>query len=146
MFSSGHLVRLMKWFYYGFKRRYYLSNRKIASIGQKLPKTWKEDLVNLQGRIAAEQFPHTINIGDEETPHMMAVPGIDDDNFVNFDHVPVWEDMVGNTSWGKKDSGRRSVKTGGREKNRFTVVLSITKSGKKGIPFIIYKGMLYIML
>ena len=28
------------------------------------------------------------------------VPGIEDDNYVNFDHVPVWYEPVGNNLWG----------------------------------------------
>ena len=47
------------------------------------------------------------------------VPGIDDDVFYNFDHVPVWQEPVASTSWGEKDSGRRNVKTAGKEKNRY---------------------------
>ena len=49
-------------------------------------------------------------------------------------------ETVGNYSWGKKDSGRRNVKTGGREKDRFTCQLSIAKDGTKLPPFIIWKG------
>ena len=30
--SSGHLVRLQKWFYFGFKRCYNLSNQNIYSV------------------------------------------------------------------------------------------------------------------
>jgi len=47
---------------------------------------------------------------------------------------------VGNHSWGLKDSGRINVKTGGKEKNQLTVVLTIARDGTKGIPFIIFKG------
>ena len=137
-------TRLQTWFYFGFNRRYNLSNRKLASIGQKLPVDWEEHLRRLQERVARQQFPHTMNIGTEENPQMVAVPGLDDDHWINFDHVPVWIEGVGNHSWGPRDSGRRNVKTGGKEKNRFTVVLTITKNGKKGIPFIISKGMLYV--
>ena len=142
--SAGHWYRLQTWFYFGFNRRYNLSNRKLASIGQKLPVDWEEHLRRLQERVARQQFPHTMNIGTEENPQMVAVPGIEDDHWINFDHVPVWIEGVGNHSWGPRDSGRRNVKTGGKEKNRFTVVLTITKNGKKGIPFIIFKGMLYV--
>ena len=58
-----HLRRLMKWFYFGFKRQYYVSNRKLSSVGQNLPNQWEMNLCDLQRRIAAEQFPHQINIG-----------------------------------------------------------------------------------
>ena len=51
---------------------------------------------------------------------------------------------VGNYSWGPKDSGRRNARTGGREKLWITVVLAISKCGKKLIPFIIFKGMTFL--
>jgi hypothetical protein len=73
------------------------------------------------------------------------VPGIDDDVFYNFDHVPVWQEPVASTSWGEKDSGRRNVKTAGKEKNKYTVVLGISQKGEKLPPFIIFKG-IYVCL
>ena len=135
--SVGHLNRLKKWFYFGFNKRKRLSNRKIASIGQKLPRNWEKHLADLQKRIAAAQFPQTIKLKSGDYAN---VPGIDDGDFYNFDHVPVWQEPVASTSWGEKDSGRRNVKTAGKEKNRNTVVLTITKSGKKLPLFIIFKG------
>jgi hypothetical protein len=50
---------------------------------------------------------------------------------VNTDHVPTWMEPVGNTTWGKKTSGRRPVATAGHEKTRFTVQLTISKDGKR---------------
>ena len=41
---------------------------------------------------------------------------------------------------GEKSGGRHHVKTGGKEKDRFTGHLSIGKGGKKLIPFLIFKG------
>ena len=66
--------------------------------------------------------------------------GVHDANYFNTDHVPIWYESVGNYSWGKKDSGRRTVKTGGKEKDRFTAQLGIGKGGQKLIPFLIFKG------
>ena len=60
--------------------------------------------------------------------------------YINTDHVPINHETVGNYSWGKKDSGRRNVKTGGKEKDRFTCQLSVAKDGTKLPPFIIWKG------
>jgi len=129
------------WFYYGFKRRYYLSNRKLSSVGQKLPLRWKIDLENLQKRLAYLQVPHyeshTFTDGDFMQEF---VPGIEDGDVWNFDHVPIWRECVGNYSWGPKDSDRRNARTGGKEKDRNTVVLGMSKTGKKLIPFIIFKG------
>jgi len=72
--TSGHWYRLQIWFYFGFKRRYSLSNRKLASVGQKLPLIWEEHLQRLQERITRQQFPHAINIGTEDNAEMVQVP------------------------------------------------------------------------
>ena len=117
--SAGHMDRLKTWFYYGFKSRYRLSNRKIASIGQKLPDRWQEKLRTQQSRVAAARFPQTVELGnddddDETETEKVNVPGIDDADWYNFDHVPVWQEPVRTFSWGKKDSGRRNVRTAGR--------------------------------
>ena len=49
--SAGHLVRLQKWFCFGFKRCYNLSNRKLCSVGQKLPINWDNHFEDLQKRM-----------------------------------------------------------------------------------------------
>lgn len=135
--SEGHLHRLKNWFYFGFKRQFNLSNRKIASIGQKLPNNWEVDLRNLQQHVVVAQFPQTIELWSGESVN---VPGTYDDDWYNFDHVPVWQKPVASTCRGPKDSGCRNVKTAEREKNRYTVVLTISKSGRKLPVFIIFKG------
>ena len=136
--SAGHLVRLRKWFYFGFKRCYNLFNRKLFGVGQKLPINWEKHLEYLQKRVAYEQVLHMIDMGDGE---MEQVPVIDDKYWYNFDYVPVWYEPVGNHSWGPKDSSLINVKTEGKEKDCFTVVLIISKSGENLIPFIIFKGL-----
>ena len=68
------------------------------------------------------------------------ISGVRDANFVNTDHVPIWYESVGNYSWCKQDSGHRSVKTGGKEKDRFTCQISIGEVGMKCIPYVIFKG------
>eukprot|EP00956_Cyclotella_meneghiniana_P042592 scaffold248579_cov38-Cyclotella_meneghiniana.AAC.1 len=70
--STGHLDRLKTWFYHGFKKRFNLSNRKIASIGQKLPDKWREKLRTQQQRVAAAQFPQEVDLGNGEKVN---VPG-----------------------------------------------------------------------
>ena len=65
--------------------------------------------------------------------------GVHDAYYFNTHHVPVWYESVGNYTWGKKDNGRRTVKTAGKEKNRFTAQLGVGKGGKKCIPFLIFK-------
>ena len=132
--SDKFMIKLKKWFYYGFIKRANLSVRKLASVGQKLPVNWQEKMVDLRARIRERQDPQ------RQPDGTVAVEGVKDKHYVNTDHVPFWIESVGNTSWGKKDSGRRTVKTAGKEKDRFTVQLSITKDGGKLPPFIIFKG------
>ena len=132
--KDGYLERLKKWFYYGFVRRNNLSIRKIAGAGQKLPNNWEKELINMKGKVRAKQNPVMKPDGT------IRIAGVRDANFCNTDHVPIWYETVGNYTWGKKNSGRRSVKTGGKEKNRFTGQLSIGKDGKKLPPFLIFKG------
>ena len=132
--SDGHLDRLKKWFYYGLKVRQTLSNRKIAGAGQKLPGDWENALINMHGRMRAVQNPIRRANGT------MRLAGVKDVHFCNTDHVPVWYESVANYSWGPKSGGRRHVQTGGKEKDRFTAQLSISKAGKKLIPFLIFKG------
>ena len=66
--------------------------------------------------------------------------GVRDANFCNTNHVPVWYESIGKYSWGEGNSDLRTVKTGGKEKDRFTVQFCMTKNGDKLIPFIIFKG------
>ena len=54
------------------------------------------------------------------------------------DHVLIWYEYVGNYSWVKKYSGRRSVNTGGKDKDQFTCQISIGKGGMKCIPYVIF--------
>jgi hypothetical protein len=133
-FQGGDLKRLKKWFYYGFVRRFDLSLRMIASVGQKLPKNWEAKMVDMRGRVRHRQRPSAQPDG------RVLITGVTDAYYFNTDHVPVWVESVGNYTWGQKSSGRRSVKTGGKEKDRFTVQLGAGKGGKKLIPFVIFKG------
>eukprot|EP00956_Cyclotella_meneghiniana_P009844 scaffold13631_cov38-Cyclotella_meneghiniana.AAC.19 len=98
--STGYLDRLKTWFYHGFKKRYNLSNRKIASISQKLPTNWQRHLRTQQQSVAAAQFPQEVELDDSEKVN---VPGIDDADWYNFYHVQVWQDPVRTYSWRKKD-------------------------------------------
>jgi len=132
--SDGYLDRMKTWFYYGLKIRFDLSNRKIAGAGQKLPDNWEQALVDMRGKVRAKQQPVRRADGT------VRIDGVKDAYFCNTDHVPVWYESVGNYSWGKKNSGRRHVRTGGKEKDRFTAQLSVGKGGKKLIPFLIFKG------
>ena len=116
--SIEHLQRLKQWFYFGLKRLRYLSNHKLSSVGQKLPLRWELDIKNLQKIIAACQFPHRKTIIDKDEDEVAElVPGVDEADTYNFDHVTVWRISVGNYSWGPKDSDCRNAKTGKKEKD-----------------------------
>jgi hypothetical protein len=123
--SVGHFPRLLNWFCYGFKLRYKLSKRKISSVGQKLPSNWKERHDNIIARIASYQMP-------KQRPDGTFCPGADDDHVLNTDHVPIWWECHSMHQWGnKKNHACRNVKTGGKDKDRFTCQLTISKSGRK---------------
>ena len=91
-------------------------------------------MVDMRGKVKHRQLP------TEQMDGNIVLNGVHDAFYFNTDHVPVWYESVGNYTWGKKDSGRRTVKTGGKEKDRFTTQLGIKKDGTKCIPFIIFKG------
>ena len=133
--SADHLVRLRKWFYFGFKIWYSISNWKISSVGQKLPINWEKHLEDIQKLVVYKQVPHKIDMGYGE---MEQVPGIDKKYWYNFDRIPIWQKPVGNHSWGPKESDRINVKTGGKDKDRFTVVLTLLNRGK---TFTIFKDL-----
>ena len=60
------------------------------------------------------------------------IPGASNKYIINSDHVPVWIEAHGNYQWGDKNSHlRRHIKTVGKEKDRFTVQLTISKPGDK---------------
>ena len=123
--SQGHFSKLKNWFYYGWKKRFKLSTRKISSCGQKLPRDWQAKVANIIARISKGQMPHQRMDGS-------FCPGADDDHVINSDQVPVWIESHSSTQWGDRENHkRRNVKTGGKEKDRFTVQLSVSKSGKK---------------
>jgi hypothetical protein len=119
------LTKMKKWFYYGFIKKHDLSVRKISSVGQKLPRNWEDQMVNMRDRVRHRQGPK------KQPDGKVLITGVSDAYYWNTDHVPVW---------GKKDSGRRTVKTGGKEKDRFTVQLGVGKGGAKLRPLIIFKG------
>jgi len=81
--SQGHFSKLKNWFYYGWKKRFKLSTRKISSCGQKLPRDWQLKVANIIARISKGQMPHQRMDGS-------FCPGADDDHVINSDQVPVW--------------------------------------------------------
>ena len=59
------------------------------------------------------------------------IPAVPDERLCNTDHIPMYKEDVGKYSWSEKNSGGRQIRTGGAEKERFTVQPTITKSGRK---------------
>jgi hypothetical protein len=71
---------------------------------------------------------------------LIAHPNINPDLIINMDETPVYMDMVGNTTLAKRGEKEVLIQTTGHEKQRMTVVLAVTLSGKKLRPMIIFKG------
>ena len=68
------------------------------------------------------------------------VEGVKDKYWFNTYHVHIWYIYIGKYTWYLKYSGRQNVKTGGKEKDRFTEQLGIANSGKKLINFLVFKA------
>ena len=132
--SANHFIRLNKWLYYGFTIRQNLSILKLASVGQKLTLDWKQKLKELRSIVASKQRVTARPDGSNK------VEGVKDKYWFNTYHVPIWYKYVDNYTWGLRDSGRWNVKTGVKDKDRFTAQLVIATSGKKLITFLLFKG------
>ena len=80
--SKEHVLRLKNWFYFGFRSRNKLSNRRICGAMQKLPKDWKVRHKVMAERVAAYQQPGQHPSTGEP------LPAIEDEDMYNTDHVP----------------------------------------------------------
>ena len=138
--KAGDCFKHMKtWFYNGFSQRKSLSYTKIASASRKLPSNWK---------ILHEKIIKSIETTQmTRREELLVIPGIIDDKFINADNVPMYWDIAwaylrAKTSigGGLKRNNRRQVAIGSGDKDRFTIQLSITKSGKKLKLLIIFKA------
>lgn len=67
--------------------------------------------------------------------------GIDPQNVINMDETPLYFDMASATTYDQTGTKDVLIKTTGYEKLRFTVVLSITASGKRLEPMLIFKNL-----
>ena len=123
--------KLKKWFYYGFKKRCKLSKRRISSTCQKLPKNWEDKVASIVRRVSKAQMPQQRVDG---TYH----GGVSDAMMGNTDQVPVYMEDHSKSTWGRReDHQRRTVSTAGKEKDRFTVQLTVFKDGRKVSPIVI---------
>ena len=78
------------------------------------------------------------------------MPAVLDKHMLNTDHAPFYRDMAEIHSCTKKGAGGKNkryflsrVGTGSGEKYLFTVQLSMSKYGKKLMPFMMFKGALF---
>ena len=109
-----------------------LSYCRIAGASRKLPQDWMEKKQRINNTVEETQLDKWVD--------GIKIPGIVDQRWVNSDHVPFTIECVGDFSWGERNTGGAQVGTGGYEKQRFTVQLSITKDGRKLPVFFIFKG------
>ena len=135
--------RMKKWFYMGFNKRCKLSKRRISSTGQKLPKDWETKVLSIIRRVTKSQTPQQRGDGSWRG-------GVPDAMMGNTDQVPVYMEDHSKCTWGRRDSQeRRTVSTAGKEKDRFTVQLTVFKDGRKVSPnemlFCFFPGDTHIM-
>jgi hypothetical protein len=99
--------------------------RQKTKVSQKEP----DDLVHKLESFGA--FLRQIVIENPEVPEGL---------IINMDETPVFLDMVGNTTMDFRGAREVLMQTTGSEKQRITVALTITSSGEKLPPLIIFKG------
>ena len=120
--------RMKRWFYGGFKKRCKLSKRRISSTGQKLPKNWETMVQSIIRRVTKSQTPQQRLDGTWRG-------GVSDTMMENTDQVPVYMEDHSKSTWGRRDNHeRRTVSTTGKDKDRFTVQLTVFNDGRKVSP------------
>lgn len=131
--SPNFWQKITKWYYKFLKRKDFVK-RKVWGVGQKLPENWEDFHFEIITYVYDQRMATVASPGHEAQEY------INGDQFGNTDHVPTWFET--STSFtvckrGAKDSGATS---GGAEKSRMTTQLTIFKSGRKGIPKMIWKN------
>ena len=58
----------------------------------------------------------------------------------NMDETPLWLDMPGETTVTRTGARSILIRTTGRDKGRFTIVLAAMADGRKLKPFVVFKG------
>jgi hypothetical protein len=110
-----------------FMRRHNLTLRCKTSVSQKLPEDLEVRLAVFYKRL-------------RETREQM---DFDDDYIINMDEVPMYFELIpGKTVTSKGQKDVKILSTGG-EKRHFTLVLSITASGKFLPSTVVFKGTVY---
>lgn len=104
-----------------FMRRNGLVVRSRTSVGQKLPEDYQVKISEFRTFVEDESF------------------GMTSGNVGNMDEVPVPFDIVSGRTVEEKGKKDVLITTTGNEKSNMTVVLSVTASGEKLNPLIIFK-------
>lgn len=105
--------------------RHNIVSRKKTKVSQKEPEDIEEKLKLL---------------GTYLTNLIFKNPDIPDVLILNMDETPVYLDMVSNTTLDIRGAKEVLVQTTGQEKQRVTVVLTVTAAGTKLKPMVIFKG------
>ena len=107
-----------------FLRRNGFSLRRKTTEGQKDPEQLVEKLVSFVLHVSRMRTTYNVN----------------PENIFLMDECAVWFDSSGNTT--VETTGRRTVgiKTTGHEKANVTVCLTVSASGQKLMPYIVFKG------
>lgn len=122
MAGTSDFKASVKWTY-GFFRRHLLSIRRRTHIAQKLPEDYEEKLVEFQKFVIKMR---------KQNDYELSQIG-------NAGQTPLTFDIPYDTSIDVKGTKSVNIKTTGNEKNRFTVMLSVTADGAKLPPYIIFK-------
>ncbi|EXX75300.1 hypothetical protein RirG_042970 [Rhizophagus irregularis DAOM 197198w] len=107
-----------------FMKRHNLSWRRRTKVSQKLPSQTNELLKNFQEFVTRLRTEKLFEMS----------------NILNMDETPVWFDMTGNFTIDNRGEKTIHIRGTGNEKNRFTVVLTVSADGTKFPPICIFKG------
>jgi hypothetical protein len=110
---------------YGFKQRNNIVLREATSVGQKIPDNAKE--------IALEFFDYNNEWLKKNESEQVFI--------ANMDEIPMYFDVPGNKTYDFKRVQTVKIKTTGKEKLRFTLVLCIFSDGRITDAMIIFKNL-----
>ena len=124
---SNKKEHALKVWYYTFLKNNDFVIRKALHIGQALPVDYENKIIIFLKEIISKR--KLLNINDNNL-----------DSIINVDETPLYFDAPFDTTIEKKGIKEVKINTSGYEKERLSILLSITDSGKKLIPIIIFKG------
>ncbi|CAN0392809.1 unnamed protein product, partial [Pylaiella littoralis] len=116
-----------KW-YYKFLKRHRFSIRRKTSVGQKKSEGWEGKAWAFIQQLRSILLRHA-----KETEDVFKL-------LYNMDQTPIQAEMPQETTIAKTGAKDARIATGGKEKLRYTVVLSVRGDGETVKPRIIYKG------